>query len=353
MELRYAVVSRTLEVVMNAVVRKVTRAHAPVNAEVEVDPHDFAAGLTQEQKRDGMQAARRVVASAVKSALHRIDAQAYPSVDDADSLDDRIAQAMNRLPPIAIDRLKPRVLAIGDGRRTIKALAGIDVTGFRTRVPIASVAPVGLLRAKPKAPDAEGHPRAGSGAPAKYSKATLELRAIHCIRETSGGGMDEIILGGALIGATGNVNNIDAIDAGDFDSGTYAEFGALPIGTFNLKNVERYPSYLYAIFLLVESDSDDKAVAESINDVIGTIAVIAASFYSGGLAAAAAYAIYEAVDGLISAFFGPDALRQFGIRLNLDSNDPFGKPISANLRTGNITGDGAKYRIGYRWVLSA
>ncbi len=352
--LRDTVVPRTPEIAMNAVVRKVTRVAAPLEAEVATESIDFSADLTPEEKETARKAAQVVVASAVKGALNRIDPARYPIEDDDSSLDAQMAAAISRLPAKALLRIKPRVTAIAEGAQKVKLLDGIDPDSFRKSGTTLKVMERGrLTRPKLKAPEGDVEVRQGSGGSLKYKKAILELRAIHCVQETGGGGSDEIVFGGVLIGATGNTNPIEAFDAGDFDSGTYADFGAKPIGKYNLKNVEGYPSYLYAIFMLVESDSDDQAVADSLTDTIGAIAVTAAAFWSGGTAALAVYAIYEAIDGLINALFGPDVLRPYGIRLNLNSNDPFGKPISSNLRTGNITGEGATYRIGYRWVLSA
>lgn len=333
---------------MNTMTKKVIRIDQSIEADEVEESADFAAALTPAEREEARTLAQGVVAAAVKGALHRIDPQRYPLADAADVLEAQVSTAMAALPVKAAQRIGPRVMAIGDGTRVPALLKGIDPDAFRkARHTIKPIERGRLLR--PVARVSGG----SAPAPAKYTRAILELRAIHCVRETGGGGADEIVFGGVLVGASGNTNAIDAFDAGDFDSGTYAEFGAKPIGRYSLKTIEGYPSHLYAIFMLVESDSDDQDVANALTSTITVIAVAAAAYFSGGLAAGAAYAVFEAIGGLIDSFFGPDALRHYGIRLTLDSNDPFGKPVGPKMRTGNITGDGAIYRVGYRWVLSA
>ena len=338
---------------MDTLARKVTRIDRATDMGQVAAPVDFAAGLSPPQRQAAKAVARDVVAAAVKGALHAIDPARYPMEAAADSGDMRIARAIAALPPKALRRIRPRIVAIGDGTRMPALLKDMDVQGFRKARPL--LRPVerdGIDRPVIKVVDRDSDPPPVP-APPRYTKAILELRAIHCVQETGGGGADEIVFGGMLIGATGNSNPNDAFDAGDFDSGTYADFGAKPIGRYNLKLIENYPGHLYAIFMLVESDSDDREVANALTTTMSVIAVVAAAYFSGGLAAGAAYAVAEAISGLIDSFFGPDALRHYGIRLTFENGDPFGGPIGPKMRTGDITGEGAIYRVGYRWVLSA
>jgi hypothetical protein len=338
---------------MNTVARKVIRIDRATDIEKATETADFAAALSPAERQAAKAFARDVVASAVKGALHAIDPARYPVDAAAGDADAQIARAMAALPVKAAQRIRPRVVAIGDGTRMPALLKGMDVETLRKARPVLKpIERDAIVRPMIKVTDRDADPPSVP-APARYTKAILELRAIHCVQETGGGGADEIVFGGVLIGATGNTNQIDAFDAGDFDSGTYADFGAKPIGRYSLKVIEGYPSHLYAIFMLIESDSDDQEVANSLTTTISIIAVTAAAYFSGGLAAGAAYAVFEAIGGLIDSFFGPDALRHYGIRLTLNSNDPFGSAIGPKMRTGDITGEGAVYRVGYRWVMSA
>lgn len=331
---------------MNAVVRKVLRVQPDEAVEVK-ESVDFSAGLTAEERKEADEIADVVVASALRGALNRIDPARYPVGSDPDRLDVRIAATMARLPAKATERIAPRVLKVADGSRKLKR---VDPGVLHDSGAVEKL--LDSRRLIVPRPKIETDIEVRQGGSAKYNRAILELRAIHCIQETSGGGADEIVFGGVCIGASGNCSPMEAFDAKDFDSGTYAEFGQLQIGRYSLNTVKGYPFHLYATFLLVESDSDAGDTAREMNNTLSSIASMGGLY--AGPAAGAAAVVSNVIDRLIDAFFGDDAFRPYGIRLSFNDGDPFdGKSTGPRQRTGDITGDGAKYRIGYRWVLSA
>jgi hypothetical protein len=140
------------------------------------------------------------------------------------------------------------------------------------------------------------------------------LRAVHCVRETSGGGSDEIVLGAVLVGASGNTKVVPAQVIGDFDDdgdgAAYVSTGDLPLGQFSLRTTNGYPKTMYCILQLVESDQDDADAAQGLTDALSVIVTIAVSALATPAAGAAAGAVVTAVGALIALFISDDPPEQ-------------------------------------------
>ena len=129
--------------------------------------------------------------------------------------------------------------------------------------------------------------------------------------------------------------------------------GELSLGQYSLKTTAGYPKHLYAIFKLVESDSNDAKVAKQLTDTLSFLASTIIGAMLSPAAGAVVGAVIGAIDNLIANVIDEDELRPYGIRLTLSNQNQFGGPVGPKQRTGTITGHGGKYRIGYRWVLGA
>lgn len=331
--------------------------------DVAVDESFTLESLSPEARADAQRLAQSVSAALLKGLLHRIDPSEFPLEGGPDDPAVVSAAMAGGLSDRTLAHLAPRLRAMQAEPAKLKSLlsgAEIDFAEFRrprmagalpglkaTRRPILvqqaprPLPPLRVRRSEPREPT-------------EYRRAHLLLRAIHCVRETQPPGWDSIILGGVLIGASGNAVAIQSLDAGDFRTGHYADFGELYLGEYSLRSTDGYPKNLYAIFKLVESDSDDAEVARELTSVISVIASTIITAYATAAAGAAAEAILAAVGGFITGLIDEDELRPYGIRLKLPGPDPFnGDSDGPKKRTGDITGHGGIYRIGYRWVLGA
>jgi hypothetical protein len=110
---------------------------------------------------------------------------------------------------------------------------------------------------------------------------------------------------------------------------------------------------MYCIFKLVESDSDDAEVARDLTSTISFLASTILSAVASPLVGATAGAVLQAIGDFVSNLIDEDEFRPYGVRLTLASEDQFGGHDSGRLATGDITGHGGRYRIGYRWLLGA
>jgi hypothetical protein len=182
-----------------------------------------------------------------------------------------------------------------------------------------------------------------------FNKMDLVLRAVHCVDETDPeSGDDDIVVGGIIIGCSGNVVKARSLVSCHFDDNEYCNHGAFPFGTYNLGSCSGYPKVFYAIIQLIEADSDEADVAQALSDVMGIVAVALAGTGYGAIFAAVAAAIEVFSD----LFFDDDAFHPYGVTLNLPSQTHFGSDgRSSNWATGNITDHGGTYRLGFYWQL--
>lgn len=206
----------------------------------------------------------------------------------------------------------------------------------------------GLMHVVPPAP-----PQPQALKASNFKGLLLILRKLHAMDETNPeGGDDDMILGGIRVGASGNVAVIPGFFAGNFDDGDVQNFGALPLGRYSLLSTPGYPKCFYAIFTLVESDSDDQEVADTLTTALNVVAKVAGTWN------AAVGIVVAAIGTLLSVILGgvidEDWFPPYGIELCLTGPNQWGPAgKSKNLLTPGISGHGGTYRIGYRWQLVA
>lgn len=318
-----------------------------------------AFGPEQLSTRERTQAdaiARQAAALCLKALFHQIDPARHPIGSDPGSLEARAAACAANLPALALARMSVGLKSLARrptlARRLLgeqgPALADLRTAGLDARLGLRAT-PLRLptLQAPVRTP--RSTPRSATN----YSRCHLLLRAIHCVRETQPSGWDEMIFGGLRVGASGNVAVMRGMDVGDFRTGTYASYGELYLGQYSLRTTPGYPKSLYAIFQLVESDSNDAAVARALTDALSSLAGIVVGFFATAAVGVAVSATITLLGNLIESMIDEDAMRPYGIRLTMNNQNPFGGPVGPKQHTGNITGHGGAYRIGYRWVLGA
>lgn len=346
------------------------RGRAPTPVELrELDDADAVEPFTTRTLPDDEREQAEAVGAAatglaLKALLHRADPGAYPVPSDESTPEAAAVAVVNDIDDEVFARLKPRITALASDRpRLARVLAplGDDVDLKRPSLQLKHRFPAIRSReikrvsiGSREEEEAEPVGTVVRRSSAKYTRMDFVLRAVHCVRETSGGGADEIVLGAVLVGASGNTKVVPARFIGDFDDGTYISTGDLPFGQFSLRTTNGYPKTMYCILQLVESDQDDARAAKALTQALSTIVNIAVSALATPAAGVIAGAIVTAVGGLIQVFISDDAFGPYGIMIRLNGEDQFGSEgMSGKLRTGNITGHGGAYRIGYRVVMNA
>lgn len=346
-----------------------SRAKAPTAAELrEFDAstvvHPFSTGmLPADERAEAEEAAAAASALVLKALLHRTEPETYPLPRDADSPEAAAVAALAKIDDRTFARMAPRVRALAaDQARLARVLAplGRKVDFKRPSLELERIRPAARLKkiVRVSVGAVEEEPTASRpvvvSRPAKYKRMDFVLRAVHCRRETSGGGSDEIVLGAVLVGASGNTKVVPAQVIGDFDDGTYVSTGNLPLGQFSLRTTDGYPKTMYCILQLVESDSDDAEVAQALTEALSAIATIAVSAVATPAAGAIAGALVNTIGAFIGIFISEDAFVPYGVMMRLDSEDEYGADgVSGKLHTDDIRGHGGAYRIGYRLVMNA
>lgn len=346
------------------------RAKTPTAAELrEFDPRTvvvpFSTSMLSAAEREDAEAgAAAATALMLKAMLHRTEPERYPLPDDADSPEAAAVTALEKIDDRSFARMAPRLRALArDEARLSRLFAplGRDVDLKRPSLGLVRLRPAARLDkirrvsigSVEEAP-AASPPTVVARRNAKYTRMDFVLRAVHCRRETSGGGADEIVLGAVLVGASGNTKVVPAQYIGDFDDGTYLSTGNLPLGQFSLRTTDGYPKTMYCIVQLVESDGDDAEVAQALTEALSAIATIAVSAVASPTAGKIAGALVSTIGAFIGIFISDDTFVPYGIMMRLDSEDEYGADgVSGKLRTDDIRGHGGAYRIGYRVVLNA
>ncbi|HEX8692898.1 MAG TPA: hypothetical protein VF746_10790 [Longimicrobium sp.] len=336
-------------------VRRITRRKMDAREARELDATPAAGFTLDELPRAEREEGRRLAAAAsalmLKGLLHRADPRGFPVAAGAQAPDAVAARLAAELDPAVFARVQPRLeRALREPKRLERILGPFAKVDLRRPELDPEVA---KLVVRPRR--GPGGADAGDAVPrgAKFTRAHLILRALHCVRETSGGGADEMILGGVLVGASGNVKAINSIVCGEFDTGDYYDAGELFLGQYSLRTTAGYPKSLYAIFKLVESDSDDREVAQQLTATLSLLASTILSALASPAVGGTVAAVMQAIGGFISDVIDEDEFPPYGIRLTLQSENQFGGPVGPKERTNDIVGHGGKYRIGYRWVLNA
>jgi hypothetical protein len=163
-----------------------------------------------------------------------------------------------------------------------------------------------------------------------------------------------MIVGGMLVGASGNVNPASTFVAGKFNDNQFGNYGENLFGMYSLKTTPAFPKTFYCIFALVETDQDDEDAVEDLTGALSLAAItIGAAF--GGVGATVgviAAAVFDFIGDLVGAFIDDDVFPPYGVRLVLENINQFGGYDSENKRTENIRGHGGTYRVGYKWHLA-
>lgn len=331
--------------------RKITPDEIREFDAVEVEEFTLA-DLPPEERERAQEIGAAVNALALKGMLNRMDPKKYPVPSDSSSIEAKAAELAKSFSPSVFERLRPRLeKAVAEPARLSRMLGRLDKVDFQKADLTADFKSLSVKPAL-KAPRAgeESVLRSGS----TYNRLQLVLRHLRCVDETNPeGGDDDMILGGVLIGASGNVKVPKAFVAGHFDDGDLQDFGELYFGQYNINSTNGYPKSFYCIFKLVESDSDDKEVAEQLTATLSFVANVILSAFVGPLVGQTAGAVISSVGGFLSGLIDEDEFPPYGVRLTMSNNNPFGGPVSSYRRTGNIRAHGGEYRIGYRWVLGA
>ena len=310
------------------------------------------AALTPKERESAADIAAAAGTLAMKGLLHRLDSKKYPVPANSSSAEAKAAKLAKEIPANVFARLRPLLeKAVREPARMSRSVGKLKKVDFQKPDLSAdfkslSVKPVW----KPFQPNEDNTPRGG----AKFNRVHLILRKLHCVDETNPeGGDDDMILGAVLIGASGNIKVPKAFVAGHFDTGEIQNFGELFLGQYSLNTTSGYPKSFYCIFKLVESDSDDKEVAEQLTATLSFIANVVLSLFAGPLVGQTAGALMQAVGSFFSGLIDEDEFPPYGIRLKMNGENHFGGSESGNLRTEDIRAHGGAYRIGYKWSLNA
>ncbi len=350
--------------------KKMTAEEAKEWEKAQVSENTMAK-LSAKEKADAKEKGKIIAAYFLKAVLNKMDPASYPVDAAADSPEKITADIVKKLPADVFKKISEKAVKLtSDPTKRSKLLGKFKDVDFKKASITSDIKKLTTVTIKPVAKKqnekTDGNVKSretissltgvGGGIAdietivPKYNGLDLVLRAIDCVDETNPeGGSDDMVVGGLLIGASGNTNNANGFDAGDFDDGTYRNYGSYPFGTYSLNTTSGYPKVFYCVLMLIESDSDDEELAKDLNAVMGTIGTIVASFWGLGEFVAAAA---EAVDAIIGIFISDDPFYPYGITLKLNSSDQFGSDgTSENKRTANITDHGGTYRVGYKWVL--
>jgi len=317
--------------------------------EGEIQAEEFnLQSLSAQERAQANKIATAINAIMLKGLLNRADPARYPVVADSERLENQSAALARTIKPQAFERLRPRLMSLASDPARLQRMLG-DHAGDLNAVGIdRKVEPLLPPRSTATAP-ANVVPRSGH----LYNRAHLILRALHCVDETNPeNGTDDMVLAGLRIGASGNVGVINGIVCGEFNDDTYRNFGEMYLGQYSLNTTPGYPKHLYAIFKLVESDSDDREVAEQLTSTLSFLASTILSVLTSPMVGATVGALISSIGGFISNLIDEDEFPPYGIRLTLNSEGQFGGPVGPKFHTGNISGHGGSYRLGLRWVLA-
>ena len=320
-------------------------------AEVE----DFSIdSLPLSQRRAAREMAAVANAIVLKGLLNRLDPKTYPVPQLATAPEAKAAALARGLNKRVFAKLRPNLeRAVRQPARIQRHLGPLQSLDLRQVNLHPSLGTLERhLNTKPLPETEDVVVRSAS----TYNRLHVVLRALHCLDETNPeGGADEMVLGGLLIGASGNVKAFPAVLCGDFNEGghVYQNFGEYFLGQLSLNTTNGYPKSFYTIFKLVESDSDDREVAEELTVTLSFLAQVILSAVVTPLVGQSVGAVITAIGSFIENIIDEDEFPPHGIRLTMTNNNHFGGPVSPMLRTDKITGHGGAYRIGYRYILNA
>jgi len=349
--------------------RKITAAEEKEWKAATVTDNPLAK-LSAAEKEEGKQKAQAAAALVYKAILHRTDPAKYPIDDKEDSPETVAMKAVNALSEPIFNKIKTRAFNIDkDAVKRASILGKYKDIDFRKKAIFPEVKKIGNLNYRKIAEENDGDASfaeplqetittgVGGGGidatPARYNRMDLVLRALHCVDETNpeSPGDDDMVIGGVIIGCSGNVRAARSAVTCHFDDDDYCNMGAYLFGTYNLNSCSGYPKTFYAILELIEVDTDEREAADALNEVMKIVAATVGTI-AGPVWGAVAAAIAQAMEIFTNWLIDDDPFHPFGVTTTLNSENAFGSDgRSNNWHTGNISDHGGTYRAGFYYQL--
>jgi hypothetical protein len=322
---------------------------------------DAMAKFSASEKSEGKEKAQAMAAFLVKALLHRIDPATYP-IDDDEKSGERIAlKAVERISAATLARAKIKVTAfVADGPKRAKLLGKFKDIDFKKKSITPDIKKVSSLKFQPtpRVTNEDNSmltprtPLTGVGgntsivdpaAPA-YNYMDWILEAVYCVDETNPeSGNDDIVIGGILVGASGNTKAANTLISCKFNDGSYCNHGSYPFGYVSLNTTNSWPKHFYLILQVVEVDSDEREAAAIITDIMNMAGAIAGGTYGALIAA-----LSQAIDIFAGMFFDDDLFPQVSIPLTLGGPNVFGSDGKSDDWRVTVGAHGGTYRIRFR-----
>ncbi len=316
--------------------------------------------------------AQALAAFALKAMMHKIDPSVYPIDDKEGSIEKIALDAFDKLSPATFNKAKARTLAMwGDPHKKTKLLGKFSTLDFKKKSIAPDIKRISNIEFRPvqkKASDVSllntempelSFSQTKGPSPDNYklekpafNRLDLVLRKVHCVDETDpeSPGDDDMVIGGLLVGASGNTNSANSLASGHYDDGDVTNHGAYPFGTYSLNTTSGYPKVFYCVLQLIEVDTDEADAARALTDVMKLVGTLVSSVNPA--VGALVVAVAEAVQIFTGWLIDDDPFYPFGITLNLNNANKFGADgRSSNWHTGNISDHDGTYRIGFYWQL--
>lgn len=333
---------------------------------------NFLSKISTTDKAKAKDEAQALAAFVLKAMLHRIDSAVYP-IDDKEGSVEKIAlDGIDKLSPATFKKAKERTLVMwGDPHKKTKLLGKFSTLDFKKKSIAPDIKRISNIEFRPvlkktsdvtllntEIPELSFSQTKGPSAdnyklekPA-FNRLDLVLRKVHCVDETDpeSPGDDDMVIGGLLVGASGNTNSANSLASGHYDDGDVTNHGAYPFGTYSLNTTPSYPKVFYCILQLIEVDTDEADAARALTDVMKLVGTLVSSVNPA--IGALVVAVAEAVQIFTGWLIDDDPFYPFGITLNLNNANKFGADgRSSNWHTGNISDHDGIYRIGFYWQL--
>lgn len=332
---------------------------------------NFLLKTSTAEKATAKDEAQALAAFVLKAMLYRIDPSVYPIDDKEGSLEKIALDAIDKLSSSTFNKAKARTLVMwGDPHKKSKLLGKFSTLDFKKKSISPDIKRISNIEFRPvlkksneisllndTKPESSYGNLKGPSADQYYlekpafNKLDLVLRKVHCVDETNPeSGDDDMVIGGLLVGASGNTNSANSFASGHYDDGDMTNHGAYPFGTFSLNTTPGYPKVFYCILQLIEVDTDEADAAKALTDVMILVGTLVSSVNPA--VGALVVAVAEAVQIFTGWLIDDDPFYPFGITLNLNSSNKFGADgRSGNWHTGNISDHGGTYRLGFYWQL--
>lgn len=304
------------------------------------------AALSPAEQRKAQQIASATTALILKALLNRKDPAAYPISKDPNSLE---RQAASALAKVTAPDLKLLDKAMADATWVKQGLGSLSAVDLKTELTTSKLnIPAGVMKKGTLDVEKVDPPKfAGT-----YNRLQLILRHLYCEDETNPeSGQDHMILGGIIVGASGNVKVVPSVFSGIFNDGACMDFGEYALGTYSLSATSSYPKTFYAIFVLMESDRDDTEATLALTAALKSVATMAVTSFGGATVETLVQGLVGTIAGLLTIFVDDDVFQPQAVSLTLNNLNQFGGQNSGYHRTGNINGHGGAYSIGYHWKL--